>query len=299
MSARPPKKWFYSTVRALRRNPDIDNPEAVAGWIWFHWMKAGTKRHVLKREEIDRLVKRFLKRKKAIHHKKGRKGKMDGKRKRRRSRRYSGAAGFEGGRRRKARRMIIIGGQSGIEGGRRRRHRRMRGIDGLLGQMGPAGMIRSITANLGNTAIAVAGGIGGSMAAAKFLPATMDTKIKSAIPLVVGLVLSGMRAPIIRHAGMGMAILGGVSLAKQFLPATLPVLAGAEDTNLLPAGDTARLLGVNDDVFAQGEEIEGEEIEGAADDIFASGEVMELVGEEIEGEEIEGEAPFITQAQMV
>lgn len=46
---RPPKKWFRNAVRTIREEaPDVDDPEALAGWIWYHHMKPATKKQILK-----------------------------------------------------------------------------------------------------------------------------------------------------------------------------------------------------------------------------------------------------------
>lgn len=46
---RPPREWFYHVVDKIRREaPQVDNPEALAGWIWYHWMKPSTKEAILK-----------------------------------------------------------------------------------------------------------------------------------------------------------------------------------------------------------------------------------------------------------
>ena len=46
---RPPKKWFRNTVKTIREEaPDVDDPEALAGWIWYHHMKPATKKQILK-----------------------------------------------------------------------------------------------------------------------------------------------------------------------------------------------------------------------------------------------------------
>jgi hypothetical protein len=46
---RPPKKWFYNCVRTVRREaPDVDDPEALCAWVWYHHMKKPTKQQILK-----------------------------------------------------------------------------------------------------------------------------------------------------------------------------------------------------------------------------------------------------------
>ncbi len=59
---RPPKKWFDRTVKALSDDPEIDDPQAVAGWIWHHQMTPAKKKEVLRMEK-----KNPAKRKKVKH----------------------------------------------------------------------------------------------------------------------------------------------------------------------------------------------------------------------------------------
>ena len=304
MPRRPPKKWFYRTVAAIRKDRQVDDPEAVASWVWYHHARKGTKARILKREELERLIRRY--KHKAVHKPKRKAGKMDG-RKKRRGRRVHG---FEGGRRKARMKHMIIMGGGGFEGGRRRRRRRMSGFDGLLGGLGGPGMVKGLMAGLVDTAIAVGGGIGGSVAAAKFLSETMNPKIKAAIPMAAGLVLAGMRQRMIAQIGRGLAIVGGLSLAKQFLPATLPVLAGAEDTTVIGPAHVAGALedfSGAEDIFAQGDtaQLADDSIEGADEDIFRGDEIEgdDLEGDDgiegIDGDDLEGaEVPFITQANM-
>lgn len=48
MPRRPPKKWFYKTVKTISREaPEVDDPEALAGWMWYHHMKAKTREEIL------------------------------------------------------------------------------------------------------------------------------------------------------------------------------------------------------------------------------------------------------------
>lgn len=45
---RPPKEWFYPVVKKIKKEaPEVDNPEALAGWIWHHHMKPKTKNAIL------------------------------------------------------------------------------------------------------------------------------------------------------------------------------------------------------------------------------------------------------------
>lgn len=50
MPIRPPKEWFYNAVREISKNPEIDNPEAVAAYNWYHSIKPETKEKILQRE---------------------------------------------------------------------------------------------------------------------------------------------------------------------------------------------------------------------------------------------------------
>jgi len=45
---RPPRKWFYRVVRRLRGK--VDDPYAVAGWLWHYGMYPSTKRRILSQE---------------------------------------------------------------------------------------------------------------------------------------------------------------------------------------------------------------------------------------------------------
>lgn len=55
---RPPREWFYPVVDKIRKEaPQVDNPEALAGWIWYHWMKPSTKKAILKAVKEGRKAK--------------------------------------------------------------------------------------------------------------------------------------------------------------------------------------------------------------------------------------------------
>jgi hypothetical protein len=45
---RPPREWFYPVVEKIKKEaPQVDDPEALAGWIWYRWMKPRTKKAIL------------------------------------------------------------------------------------------------------------------------------------------------------------------------------------------------------------------------------------------------------------
>jgi len=52
MPGRPPKEWFYHCVEEVSKNPDIDDPYTLCGWIWHHWMLPSTRRKILRGETM-------------------------------------------------------------------------------------------------------------------------------------------------------------------------------------------------------------------------------------------------------
>jgi hypothetical protein len=58
MPRRPPKKWFYSTLKKVKRVRGIKSPERLVGWLWHHHMKPSTKRAILKAAEKVRRRRR-------------------------------------------------------------------------------------------------------------------------------------------------------------------------------------------------------------------------------------------------
>jgi hypothetical protein len=258
---KPPKKWFYRAVKAVKRYmPHIKEPARFVSWLWYHRLKPATRRAAMAgplKVDIDidshnagALAKQFHRfsgkcaggaMKKRKHKKtrravagKARKGKarskrgpvqiiinergygMGKKRGRKRGRRMHGAAGFEG-----------------------RRRGRRRGRFMGAGKLSP----KSIMGNAGNALAGVAGAVGGAMLG-NAIPAK-DARIKAAVPLVAGIVLSGMVSnPLFRSILIGVSIGGGLSLVRQLAP-QIPMLAGADDTVLLlperPAGETVEI----------------------------------------------------------
>ena len=299
MPRRPPKKWFYESVRAVKKyNPDVDDPAALVAWVWYHHARPGTKNRILQKEEISRYVKHYKKegvntmakrRKKkwtasarkafarrmkaarAAKHSPKRKitrrkvkraarvvrravsklrritrtltkGKSMARRRKharrgfRRIRGFEGFSGFDGFEGRKRRRHRSRRAQIIIKG--RRRHRR-RGL--LMG--GTAGtLVQRIGGNAMNTAVGVAGAVGGAYLS-NMIPVA-DNRIKAGLAALAGITLaSSVRMPALRHAGIGLAIMGGLSLVRQMAP-TLPLLTGEGCGGLalpLPMGATMEL----------------------------------------------------------
>jgi len=176
---------------------------------------------------------------KTKHHRKGRSIMSKRRRKSRRNfRRFSGLGGMEGlggfeGRRRRrghrrARRQILVMGK------RRGRRRSRRGL--LMGQFG-GNVMQRFGANTLNVAAGVAGGVGGAYLANMIPDMTPDANtnrmLKAAIPALAGILLaSTVRMPALKFAGLGLGVVGGLSLMKTWFP-QLPAIAG-ETTLLLP-----------------------------------------------------------------
>jgi hypothetical protein len=143
--------------------------------------------------------------------------------------------GYGMGKKRGKKRGRRMHGEAGFEG-RKRGRRRGRFMGGKVST-------RSIIGNAGNALAGVAGAVGGAMLG-NAIPAK-DARIKAAVPLVAGIVLSGMISnPLFRSILIGVSIGGGLSLVRQLAP-QIPMLAGADDTVLLlperPAGETVEI----------------------------------------------------------
>lgn len=93
---------------------------------------------------------------------------------------------------------------------------------------------KSVTNSLVNVLFGVLGAIGGNVAV-NMIPLKMP-KLKSAIPVLGGVVLSTQKNNAIKMAGLGMAISGGVAMSKTFLP-NVKWLAGEEDMLVLTQTD--------------------------------------------------------------
>lgn len=57
---RPPKKWFDETVAALKRKGGIDDPEALAGWIWFHQKQSAEKEKKKSCKTIEKVQRKTV-----------------------------------------------------------------------------------------------------------------------------------------------------------------------------------------------------------------------------------------------
>lgn len=133
---------------------------------------------------------------------------------------------------RKRRKVSIQNKTSGVTMARRKTAK----AASAVGRKASAFMKQSDATNmLKNAGLAIAGGIGAGFLANK-LPIT-DKRVKSALPIVAGIVLSGTlgsKNKMVKGVAEGMVILGAVSLFKQLAP-NVPFLAG--DTQYyIPAG---------------------------------------------------------------
>lgn len=117
----------------------------------------------------------------------------------------------------------------------------------------------AITKQLKPAGGAVVGAIGASVLKNKALPASLSPMIKSAVPVLVGLVLMGMKGQFIQSVGIGMVAKGGSDLAVE----NIPGLAGftEEDMSGLFEGEVndyaVNDYAVNDDINEG--EVNGEE----------------------------------------
>ena len=112
--------------------------------------------------------------------------------------------------------------------------------------------------------IAVAGGVGANVLVNK-LPIA-NPKIKAALPLVAGLLVSsvlGKKKPMFKEIGHGMAVIGAIALLKQFAP-NIPMLAGEDEVYYIPEnyqGDMMQ-LGYDEDPDLMGDMLQlGDETE--------------------------------------
>jgi hypothetical protein len=124
--------------------------------------------------------------------------------------------------------------------GARRRSRRSY-MGGAMSMKGLMPLVMSAAATIG-------GAVGGSMLSAR-IPA--PDKVKPLIPIAAGVALNVTklgRNQLVRAAGLGMMVAGGLSLIRQFAP-QLPMLGAADESEELlglpaVAGEDEELLGL-------------------------------------------------------
>lgn len=232
---RPPKKWFYKAVSEFSKDRNVSDPSALAAWMWYYGMNDETRKEVINNNKgfsMAGLPKKYAKygfktgwkmyrnahkKRKTTSPKNIIKGETVAGKKRsrkRRSRRMSGEnVNFMGARRkRRSRRM---GGQEQVYYGRRKRRGRRMGGE-LMGAKGLS--VKGATAAASGAALALAGGIGGRIV--KNVIPVADLRIKAAIPVAIGLLLSMMakKSKAMSMLGLGMAAFGGSELLAVMFP---------------------------------------------------------------------------------
>jgi hypothetical protein len=108
---------------------------------------------------------------------------------------------------------------------------------------GIASRAKGLTPVVKNVALAVGGAVAAGAIANK-LPLT-NPKLKAATPMIGGILLAGTfgkRNQMLKDVGTGMAVIGALSLLKQFMP-NVPVLAGEDSIIYLPEGYIPQLEG--------------------------------------------------------
>lgn len=183
---------------------------------------------------------------------------------------------MQGKRKRRPRRRTRHSGLSGFEG-RRRRGRRRRGL--LMGAGRSGGPVRAITQGIVPVLVAVAGAGASAFALGK-LPAKINPMLRASIPLVGGLLITGMiRNRLAESFGLGVATIGGYTLLRQAAPTMLPALSGSDEVV------DAATLGLGAEVQALGyERTAGQDEE----DVYAGAEV-DALGQDDDEQGIEGE----------
>lgn len=51
MPKRPPKKWFRSCVRGVKKSGSAYDPESVCGSVWYHKLDIKQKKEIIRRSE--------------------------------------------------------------------------------------------------------------------------------------------------------------------------------------------------------------------------------------------------------
>lgn len=213
---KPPEKWLNRTTAQFKVDKKISDPAALAAWVWKNGISEVNRQRILKNPLLPLENMKYRKPKTpAIKRRKQLpKGAKMASRKRRSSgrRKMSGAVANYSGRRKSRRRRMS--GEIAYYGGTvadysgRRRSRRMSGGSRKMDIVKP----------LMNTALAVGGGIGGRLV--KNAIPIQDERIKAAVPVILGLVISMMsRANVmLKNIGVGMATIGGAELLAALFP---------------------------------------------------------------------------------
>lgn len=244
---RPPKKWWYETIAALKRDPEISDPASLAGWIWYHHMRPAEKKKAVylsehnpaKKAELLSLVKRMIKmakkKKSKSKRRKGRKATAAQLRALRKAR----AAAAKKRRGKKAQRssrpkakkhkrpkVHKSSKRKAVPMAKKRKGGRRRGRGGKKD-------IMHLATKIG---VGAAGAIVGALVTRQV---PVDAKVKPFIPIAAGIAAAMfIRNPLAGYAGVGMAIAGALAAIKTFAP-NVPMLAGVDDEELIYADGAA------------------------------------------------------------
>lgn len=56
---RPPRKWWYDTVKKLKKIPRISDPAKVTGWLWYHHLTPEMKIKQLTKKDLQRELAKY------------------------------------------------------------------------------------------------------------------------------------------------------------------------------------------------------------------------------------------------
>jgi hypothetical protein len=164
--------------------------------------------------------------------------------------------------------MVLDGG---MEGRRTHKRSRRRSSAALMGFD-----TKALTGNAVQALLAVGGGLAG-LYAGKMIPASVNPKIKAALPLLAGIGLTGfMKNRMLQSLGMGLAVVGGLALAQKMIPG-LPGMSGdgaTEDEIRAMLGGAGAPMG---------------EIEDFSGDVSVMGEDEIMGAEDFDGDDLDGD----------
>jgi len=320
---KPPRKWWYSTVAALEKLPQVHDARKTAGWLWYHKLTPQQKVQTLTKKDLQREVLKYYTNLKGHYQtcNETSDGMASKKRKSKKRLTKKQRANLAKGRKvlkaiRNGRRfsepkelILIKEGSFLMEGkkrGRKKSHKKLHGIEGIEGakrrsKRGASHKYLHGAAdgfNPGNIALDIAGILAGAIGlsfVASMIP-IKNAKYKSLIPLGAGII--GLSMPklaknrFLNRVSLGALSIGGYTLTKSLVP-KIPLM-GATDTAQgvgeaianLPTEEKA-LLGILP------EQLEYQPTEGETDyQGSAPGEMLgSAPGEMLGTEMIEGSAP--------
>ncbi len=259
---RPPKKWWYDTVKILSRIKRISNPAKAAGWLWYHRLSPAQKIKKLTKKDLQKELLKYYTgighnstctkytentSRKSAMKKKHQKKKISAKQKKslkagrkvlsylRTGRKVSPAkepiiikegyfmAAKKHRKKGKHVKHVIYGKPGGMEGRKKRRHGKRSYLHGDMGGFDAL--------NLG---IDLIGGILGAVigsATAGLVP-IKNQYLKALVPLAIGGTLVSIpqlsKIRFMHRTGLGSFFIGGYAMVKAAFP-KIPLMAGVED----------------------------------------------------------------------